>query len=146
LPEIRWLGWSGAACRGMTLMLLFVCFMSLLVTSKGLEFDERRTVADHDAYAATNFPFEVVTLYPGFFKLAVDDTERAVILLHEGHHLFGDGEEAALRRVWLEKQRLGWSADKYGQSKVWKNTREWTEESVPGLFPCGTDGHADCLR
>ena len=77
---------------------------------------------------------------------ALDDTERAVILLHEGHHLFGDGEEAALRRVWLEKQRLGWSADKYGQSKVWKNTREWTEESVPGLFKCGTDGHADCLR
>jgi hypothetical protein len=31
---------------GMTLTLLFVYFMSLLVTSEGLDFDERRTIAD----------------------------------------------------------------------------------------------------
>src|SRR5436189_155299 len=31
---------------GMTLTLLFVYFMSLLVTSEGLDFEERRTVAD----------------------------------------------------------------------------------------------------
>ena len=132
---------------GMTLTLLFVYFVSLLVTSEGLDVDERRTVADavavlkhagfskeafvlgnlvtyrrtdnwwnaymghQDAYAATNFPFEVVTLYPGFFMFAVDNTERAAILLHESYHLFGAGEEAALRGVWLVKQRLGWTAD-----------------------------------
>jgi hypothetical protein len=55
-----------------------------------------RSIGHHDAYAATNFPFEVVTLYPGFFDTAVDDTERAAILLHESYHLFGSGEAAAL--------------------------------------------------
>jgi hypothetical protein len=33
-------------------------------------------VGHHAAYAATNFPFGVVTLYPAFFRYAVDDTER----------------------------------------------------------------------
>ena len=167
---------------GMTLTLLFVYFVSLLVTSEGLDFDERRTVSDaiavlkkagfsnetfvlgnlvsyrstdnwwnsymghQDAYAATNFPFEVVTLYSGFFMSAVDDTERAAILLHESYHLFGAGEEAALRGVWLEKQRLGWTADQYSQTKVWKNTKDWTTGTLPGLFRCGTDGHSDCVQ
>jgi len=167
---------------GMTLTLLFVYFVSLLITSEGLDVGERRMVADaiavlkqagfsneafvlgnlvtyratdnwwneymghQDAYAATNFPFEVVTLYPGFFTAAVDDTERAAILLHESYHLFGAGEEAALQGVWLEKQRLGWTADQYSQTKVWKNTKEWTTGSLPGLFRCGTDGHSDCVQ
>ena len=61
----------------------------------------------HDAYAASNLPLGVVTLYPPFFDAAVDDTERAVILLHEAQHLLGSGEEAALERVWREKARLG---------------------------------------
>jgi hypothetical protein len=166
---------------GMTLALVLAGFMSLLVTSRGLDDDERQAVADattviekagfskeafvlgnlvryrgtdnwwnqyighQSAYAATNFPFEVVTLYPAFFELAVDDTERAAILLHESYHLFGAGEEAALQRAWLEKARLGWTADEYSQSRVWKNTREWTAGSVPGLFTCGTDAHSDCV-
>jgi hypothetical protein len=88
---------------------------------------------------------EIVTLYPAFFDVAVDDTERAVILLHESHHLLGFGEEATLERVWREKQRLGWTEDKYGETKVWKNVREWTESGVPTLFQCGSDGHSDCV-
>jgi len=167
---------------GMTLTLLLVYFMSLLVTSEGLDVNERRTVADaiavlkkagfsketfvldnlaryrssdnwwnsymghQDAYAATNFPFEVVTLYPGFFTAAVDDIERAAILLHESYHLFGAGEDAALQGVWLEKQRLGWTEEQYSRTKVWKNTKEWTTGSLPGLFRCGTDGHSDCVQ
>jgi len=167
---------------GMTLLILFVGYMSLLITSDDLGFDRRQTVAkaiavleqkgftkqafvlDHlvkyrktdnwwnrylghrDAYAATNFPFEIVTLYPEFFDTAVDDTERAAILLHESYHLFGSGEEAALEGAWREKQRLGWTADKYSQTKVWNNTRELTTSSVPKLFQCGTDGHSDCVR
>ena len=103
-------------------------------------------VGHQDAYAASNFPFEVVTLYPEFFKFPVDDIERAVILLHESYHLFGAGEEAALRGVWLEKERLGWTAEGYNGTKVWKNTREWTTGSVPGLFECGPDGRSDCLE
>jgi hypothetical protein len=165
---------------GMTATLMFVCFMSLIVTSEGLDYDQRRTVVDatallekagfsreafvlgtlvtyrgtdnwwneyvghQSAYAATNFPFEVVTLYPAFFKFAVDDTERAAILLHESYHLFGAGEEAALQGAWIEKGRLGWTAYQYSQTRVWKNTREWTAGSVPGLFKCGTDGRSDC--
>lgn len=104
-----------------------------------------RSIGHHDAYAATNFPFEVVTLYPGFFESAVDDTERAAILLHESYHLFGSGEAAALEGVWRDKRRLGWTADKYGLTKVWGNTRESTTALVPKLFRCGADEHSDCM-
>jgi hypothetical protein len=97
-----------------------------------------------DAYAATNFPFEVLTLYPEFFQAPVDDDERAAILLHEAYHLLGSGEEAALEGVWRNKQRLGWTAEKYGQSKVWRGTRELTIAYAPQLFRCGDDGKSDC--
>jgi hypothetical protein len=105
-----------------------------------------RSVGHHDAYAATNFPFEVMTLYPEFFSVAVDDTERAAILLHESYHLFGSGEEAALAGVWRDKQRLGWTAEKYSQTKVWSNTKELTAGTVPWMFSCGPDGRSDCLQ
>ena len=103
-------------------------------------------VGHHEAYAATNFPFEVVTLYAPFFDATVDDTERAVILLHESHHLFGLGEDTALEAVWREKQRLGWTADHYSGTKVWRNTKEWTTQSVPTLFHCGSNGRSDCVE
>jgi hypothetical protein len=96
------------------------------------------------AYAATNFPLGVVTLYEPFFHATTDDTERAVILLHEAQHLLGAGEPAALETTWRQKSRLGWTADKYGETKVWKNTKEWTTSDVPSLFQCGADGHGDC--
>jgi hypothetical protein len=83
------------------------------------------------AYAATNFPLGVVTLYRPFFTVAADDTERAAILLHEAQHLFGAGEEDALQRVWSEKARIGWTADTYGNTRVFKNTKQWTEETRP---------------
>jgi len=94
------------------------------------------------AYAATNFPLGVVTLYPPFFRVAVDDVERAAILLHEAQHLLGAGEPAALEFTWREKARLGWTADRYGDTKVWKNTSEWTSTDVPSLFECGADDYA----
>ncbi len=53
-------------------------------------------VGHRQAYAATNFPLGVVTLYDPFFRVAIDDTERAAILLHEAQHLLGAGEPAAL--------------------------------------------------
>jgi hypothetical protein len=117
-----------------------------LVTYRGTDNWWNQYVGHANAYAATNFPFEVVTLYPAFFRFAVDDTERAAILLHESYHLYGAGEEAALRGVWLDKQRLGWTADQYRQTRVWKNTREWTAGTVPVLFKCGMDGKSDCLE
>lgn len=97
-----------------------------------------------DAYAATNFPFEVVTLYEDFFKIPVNDTERAAVLLHEAHHLRGDGELEAFSGVWKEKRRLGWTEDKYGSTNVWRNVRESTMKYAPYFFKCG-DGQSDCV-
>jgi len=105
-----------------------------------------RYVGHSDAYAATNFPFEVVTLYPKFFQIPVDDTERAIILFHEAQHLLGHGEDVALHTAWLAKTGIGWTAEKYDRTRVWRNTREWTLQSVPLLFTCGADSAADCAE
>jgi hypothetical protein len=102
-------------------------------------------VGHQRAYAATNYPFAVVTVYPPFFTAAADDTERAAILLHEAYHVLGDDEDEALQRVWLVKQRIGWTEERYASTRVWKNTREWTATALPGLFVCGIDGRSDCL-
>lgn len=167
---------------GMTLVILLICYLSLLATSDSIKWQQKQTVGraitileqkgfgkeafvlrrlvsfrstdnwwnmqvgHHDAYAATNFPFEVVTLYPEFFDTATDDTERAAILLHESYHLFGSGERAALEGTWRNKSKLGWTADKYGESKVWKNTFELTMSEVPELFRCGPQGQSDCVK
>jgi hypothetical protein len=105
-----------------------------------------RWVGHADAYAATNFPFEVVTLYPDFFNLPVDDVERAAVLLHETYHLYGRGEEAAFKGAWREKRRLGWMRQTYGESPVWKNVSESTKGVAPQFFQCGTDLHSDCYE
>jgi hypothetical protein len=99
-----------------------------------------------EAYASTNFPFEVVTLYPDFFLYPVDDVERAVVLLHEARHLSGAGEEEALATVWRDKARLGWTREKYGQTRVWKNVGEFTRRYAPKVFACGPDGQQDCYE
>jgi hypothetical protein len=104
-----------------------------------------RYVGHPTAYAATNFPFAVMTIYPTFFKYPVDDIERATILLHESYHLFGDDEKFALQQVWLVKDRLGWTSLRYGHTRVWKNTREWTLAEIPSMFTCGEDSQSDCF-
>ena len=101
-------------------------------------------VGHRDAYAATNFPFEVVTLYPEFFDTPVDDRERAAMLLHEARHLLGDGEDAALQITWKSKKQLGWTADKYRQTRVWDATEHLTREKFPYIFQCAPDGQTDC--
>ncbi len=93
-----------------------------------------RYVGHTQAYAATNFPFEIITLYPPFFRVAADDTERAVILLHEAQHLLGSDEKGALVYVWGAKGRLGWTEPRYGVTRVWHNTLEWTQQTAPSLF------------
>jgi hypothetical protein len=105
-----------------------------------------RWVGHGRAYAATNFPFQVVTLYPDFFQHSADDVERAVILLHESYHLRGDGEPKAHRGVWLYKHKLGWTQEHYGRTRVWKNVREFTQQFAPELFRCGPDGKSDCME
>ncbi len=98
------------------------------------------------AYAATNFPFEVVTLYPDFFRYPADDVERAVILLHEARHLAGADEGEACASVWRDKERLGWTREQYGETRVWQNVGELSRRYAPKLFECGSDGTQDCYE
>jgi hypothetical protein len=105
-----------------------------------------RYVGHHDAYAATNFPFEVMTLYPDFFKVPVDDTERAIILLHESYHLTGAGEETAFAEVWREKGKFGWTKQTYGHTHLWRNVRVYTERYAPQHFSCGSSRADDCFE
>lgn len=96
------------------------------------------------AYASTNFPLEIVTLYPAFFTDTADDTERAAILLHEAHHLLGLNEADALDRTWREKARIGWTRNRYGETKVFKVT-EAISFSATTLFHCKENHHWDCI-
>jgi hypothetical protein len=166
---------------GATLIILLICYTSLLISSDGLQPDQReevqkaiavldqhgfnrevfilrhltvfrgtdnwwnRYVGHRDAYAATNFPFEVVTLYPEFFTVPVDDNERAAVLLHESCHLMGSGEEAALGATWRNKRQLGWTLDRYRQTRLWNATEQLTKAQFPYMFKCGPDGESDCF-
>jgi hypothetical protein len=105
-----------------------------------------RWLGHQEAYAATNFPFQIVTLYPEFFQYPADDTERAAILLHEARHLAGAGEESAFASVWRDKARLGWTRERYGRTRVWRNVGEFTQKYVPEAFRCGKDGQSDCAE
>ena len=166
---------------GATSIILVIWYASLLVSSDGLQTDQREKVQNaiavlqqqgfsreafvlkhltafrskdnwwnayvghRDAYAATNFPFEVVTLYPEFFDIPVDDKERAAVLLHEACHLMGDGEDAALQTTWKRKQQLGWTADKYKRTRLWEATEHLTRARFPYMFQCGSKGQSDCF-
>jgi hypothetical protein len=102
------------------------------------------SVAKENAYAATNFPFEIITLYPDFFSYPIDDTERAAVLLHEAQHLKGKNEHDAYRFVWTHRKQLGWTMDKYVESPVWRNVRRQTKDNVPELFVCDDSQLGDC--
>ncbi|NNE66591.1 MAG: hypothetical protein HKN33_08485 [Pyrinomonadaceae bacterium] len=104
------------------------------------------TVPKENAYAATNFPFAVVTLYPDFFSYTVDEVERAAILLHEVRHLMGEDETGAYSFVWEHKKNLGWTKNRYHQSIVWKEIRKQTKEYAPNLFVCEFNDYNDCTE
>lgn len=99
-----------------------------------------------NAYAATNFPFEIMTIYPDFFTFTVDDTERAAILLHEAQHLKGADEKEAYEYVWRNRKILGWTKDKYNNSIIWRNVRKQTQEYAPNLFVCDWNEAKDCTE
>ena len=104
------------------------------------------SVAKENAYAAANFPFEIVTLYPDFFTYPVDEVERAAILLHESRHLRGEDEHEAYKFVWEHRKQLGWTKEKYGHSDVWRNIRTQTKDNVPELFVCDGKELNDCTE
>lgn len=99
-----------------------------------------------NAYAATNFPVEIMTVYPDFFTVSVDDTERAAILLHEARHLQGADEKEAYEFVWRNRKKLGWTKDVYGNSTIWRNVRNQTREYAPNLFVCDLKEAGDCTE
>jgi ribosomal protein L40E len=101
---------------------------------------------EENAYAATNFPFEIMTIYPDFFQYPRDDIERAAILLHEAQHLKGADEKEAYEFVWKNRQKLGWTKEIYRDSLVWRNVRKQTKEVSPDLFVCNVNEYGDCTE
>jgi len=104
------------------------------------------TVAKENAYAATNFPFEIITVYPDFFTYPLDTVERAAILLHEAKHLEGKDEREAYEFVWKNHKRLGWTGELYSESVVRREIRKQTKEYVPSLFVCDFNEFGDCTE
>lgn len=104
------------------------------------------SVEKENAYAATNFPFEIMTLYPDFFTIPLDEIERAAILLHEAQHLKGADEKEAYEFVWKNRVRLGWTKANYGHSVIWRNVRKQTKEFAPNLFTCEEREYGDCTE
>jgi len=123
-----------------------VFYLENLAAFRGSDNWLNASVAKENAYAATNFPFEIVTLYPDFFSYPIDDTERAAILLHEAKHLAGGDEHEAYEFVWKHRDQLGYSISKYGGSPVWQNIRKQTKDNVPEMFVCSELAYFDCTE
>jgi len=99
-----------------------------------------------NAYAATNFPFQIITLYPDFFGKTTDETERAMVLLHEAQHLQGADEAGAYSYVWKHREQLGWTQLKYGTTPTYINIGETTRDYSPDLFTCPDKAWNDCTE
>ncbi len=101
---------------------------------------------NEQAYAATNFPFQIVTVYSDFYFKAADDTERAMILLHEARHLLGDDEPGAYAFVWKNRTRLGWTISSHGSTPVFVTVEQQTRENAASLFTCEDRLWHDCTE
>jgi hypothetical protein len=99
-----------------------------------------------NAYAATNFPFGIITLYPDFYTKAEDDTERAMVLLHEARHMQGADERQAYAYVWQNRARLGWTTLTHGSTPTYITIDQQTRENVPELFTCSANLWSDCTE
>ncbi len=121
-----------------------VFFLQYLTAFRSNDNWLNASVEKENAYAATNFPFEIMTVYPDFFKYPVDDTERAAILLHEAKHLQGADEKEAYEFVWRNRKKLGWTRELYGTSKLWEAIKKQTKEYAPNLFICQAGDLGDC--
>jgi hypothetical protein len=103
------------------------------------------TKQDH-AYAATNFPFQVITLYGDFFRKTTDGTERAMVLLHEAQHLQGADEAKAYSYVWKHREQLGWTQLSHGTTPTYVSISEQTRDNSPELFTCRDKVWNDCTE
>lgn len=116
------------------------------VTFRGTDNWLNSFTEKENAYASTNFPFEIITLYPDFYSKAVDDTERAMILLHEARHLTGENENQAYAYVWKQRKRLGWTIATHGDTESYVTIEQQTRENAPELFNCPEKPWDDCTE
>ena len=123
-----------------------VFYLKNVVAFRGSDHWLNRSVPKENAYAATNYPFAVITVYPDFFLYTKDKTERAAILLHEARHVLGEDETEAYGYVWKHKKELGWVADNYRKSIVFVEIRKQTAEYAPNLFVCEFNEFNDCYE
>jgi hypothetical protein len=105
-----------------------------------------RIVEKENAFAATNFPFQIVTTYPDFYSRASDDTERAMILLHEARHLMGGDEAEAQNFVWRHRRQLGWTQLTHGSTETFITVQQQTREELPEMFKCSNRNWNDCTE
>ncbi|MEZ5307376.1 MAG: hypothetical protein R2684_09550 [Pyrinomonadaceae bacterium] len=119
-------------------------YLGHLTAFRGSDNWLNSSVAKENAYAATNYPFAIITVYSDFFSYPMDDVERAAILLHEAKHVEGKDEKEAYKFVWKNKKALGWTADKYSRSIVFREIRNQTIEYSPELFVCDFNAFRDC--
>lgn len=105
-----------------------------------------RLADEENAFAATNTPFQIVTLYRDFYRRASDDTERAMILLHEAQHLMAKDEAAAYAYVWKNRSRLGWTQMSHGTTETYVTIEQQTREHAPALFNCPDKIWSDCTE
>ncbi len=103
-------------------------------------------VPSENAYASTNFPVGIITVYEDFYIKAVDDTERAAILLHEAQHLKGGDEREAYAYVWENRERLGWTLLSHGTTESYISIELQTREYAPELFTCESKPFRDCTE
>jgi hypothetical protein len=118
--------------------------LNYLTVFRGSDNWLNASIEKENAYAATNFPFEIITIYPDFFVKTDDDLERAAILLHEAKHLKGADEKDAYEYVWRNRKQLGWTKEQYGNTKLWQAVRKQTKEYAPNLFSCELGEMGDC--
>jgi len=116
------------------------------VTYRGTDHWLNSFTDKENAYASTNFPFQLVTLYPDFYSKAVDDTERAMILLHEARHLMGEDENQAYAYVWRHRKDLGWTLKTHGTTESYVTIEQQTREAAPELFNCPDKPWEDCTE
>lgn len=115
-------------------------------TFRGTDHWLNSFIDKENAYASTNFPFQIVTLYPDFYTKAVDDTERAMILLHEARHLMGEDENQAYAYVWRNRKDLGWTLRTHGTTESYVTIEQQTREMAPELFNCPDKPWEDCTE
>lgn len=115
-------------------------------TFRGTDHWLNAFVSKENAYASTNFPFQIVTLYSDFYTKAVDDTERAMVLMHEARHLMGEDEQQAYAYVWRHRKQLGWSMQSHGTTESYVTIEQQTREMAPEVFNCPNKPWEDCTE